>query len=67
MNDAEALAVAYVDPMSLGVLEASATMAARSRSARGSRPATCSYGGPHYGFVAVREEFTPDARPIVGV
>src|SRR5712691_3375117 len=57
-NDAEALAVAHVDPLSLGVLEAPArygcAIALGEGQAAGNFP---SYGGPHYGFLAARQEF----------
>jgi glycine dehydrogenase subunit 1 len=57
-NDAEALAVAHVDPLSLGVLEAPArygcAIALGEGQAAGNFPA---YGGPHYGFLAARQEF----------
>jgi glycine cleavage system P protein (glycine dehydrogenase) subunit 1 len=57
-NDAEALAVAHVDPLSLGVLEApgkyGCTLALGEGQAAGNFP---SYGGPHYGFLASRQEF----------
>jgi len=50
-NDAGALPVAHVDPVSLGVLEARACTGARSRSAKGQSAGNYqSYGGPHYGF-----------------
>ncbi|MBX5475141.1 MAG: aminomethyl-transferring glycine dehydrogenase subunit GcvPA [Thermoleophilia bacterium] len=57
-NDAEALPVAHVDPLSLGVLEApgryGAAIAVGEGQAAGNFP---SYGGPHYGFLAARREF----------
>jgi glycine dehydrogenase subunit 1 len=57
-NDAEALAIAHVDPLSLGVLEAPArygcAIALGEGQAAGNFP---SFGGPHYGFLAVRQEF----------
>jgi glycine dehydrogenase subunit 1 len=57
-NDAEALAIAHVDPLSLGVLEAPArygcAIALGEGQAAGNFP---SYGGPHYGFLAARQEF----------
>jgi glycine dehydrogenase subunit 1 len=56
--DAEALAVAHVDPLSLGVLEAPArygcAIALGEGQAAGNFPA---YGGPHYGFLAARRDF----------
>src|SRR5712691_3977893 len=57
-NDAEALAIAHVDPLSLGVLEAPArygcAIALGEGQGAGNFPA---YGGPHYGFLAARKEF----------
>ncbi len=55
---AGALSVAHVDPMSLGVLEApgayGCSIALGEGQPAGNWP---SYGGPHYGFLAMREEF----------
>jgi glycine dehydrogenase subunit 1 len=57
-NDAEALPVAHVDPLSLGVLEApgryGCALALGEGQAAGNMP---SYGGPHYGFLACRRDF----------
>jgi glycine dehydrogenase subunit 1 len=57
-NDAEALSIAHVDPLSLGVLEApgryACSIALGEGQAAGNFPA---YGGPHYGFLAARQEF----------
>jgi glycine cleavage system P protein (glycine dehydrogenase) subunit 1 len=57
-SDAGALAIVHADPLSLGVLEApgryGAAMAIGEGQAAGNFP---SYGGPHYGFLAAREEF----------
>jgi len=57
-NDAGALAVAHVDPVSLGVLEAPGTygcaIAIGEGQAAGNFP---SFGGPHYGFIAARSEY----------
>ena len=57
-NDAEALAIAHVDPLSLGVLEApgryGCAIAIGEGQGAGNFPA---YGGPHYGFLAARQEF----------
>jgi glycine dehydrogenase subunit 1 len=57
-NDAEALPVVHCDPLSLGVLEApgryGAAIALGEGQAAGNFP---SYGGPHYGFLAAREQF----------
>ncbi|MGH3134168.1 MAG: aminomethyl-transferring glycine dehydrogenase subunit GcvPA [Gaiellaceae bacterium] len=57
-SEAGALAIAHVDPMSLGVLEAPGTygcaLAIGEGQAAGNWP---SYGGPHYGFLAARNDF----------
>jgi len=57
-NDAGALAVAHVDPLSLGVLEApgnyGCALAIGEGQSAGNFPA---YGGPHYGFLASQLEF----------
>jgi glycine dehydrogenase subunit 1 len=57
-NDAGALSIAHVDPLSLGVLEApgryACSIALGEGQAAGNFPA---YGGPHYGFLAARQEF----------
>jgi glycine dehydrogenase subunit 1 len=57
-NDAEALPIAHVDPLSLGVLEApgryGCAIALGEGQAAGNFPA---YGGPHYGFLAARQQF----------
>jgi glycine dehydrogenase subunit 1 len=57
-RDAGAVAIAHVDPLSLGVLEApgryGASIAIGEGQAAGNFP---SYGGPHYGFLAARREF----------
>jgi glycine dehydrogenase subunit 1 len=54
-NDAGALPVAHVDPMSLGVLEApgayGCALAVGEGQGTGNYPA---FGGPHYGFLAAR-------------
>ena len=56
--DAEALAVAHVDPLSLGVLEAPGHYGCALAIGEG-QPAGnhISFGGPHYGFLAARSEF----------
>ena len=58
-NDAGALAVAHVDPVSLGLLEApgvyGCAIAIGEGQGAGNPP---SFGGPHFGFIAAREEFT---------
>jgi glycine cleavage system P protein (glycine dehydrogenase) subunit 1 len=57
-NDAEALPIAHVDPLSLGVLEApgryGCAVALGEGQAAGNFP---SYGGPHYGFLSARRDF----------
>jgi glycine dehydrogenase subunit 1 len=57
-GEAGALAIAHVDPLSLGVLEApgryGCAIALGEGQAAGNFP---SYGGPHYGFLAARQEF----------
>jgi glycine dehydrogenase subunit 1 len=58
-NDAEALPIAHVDLVSLGVLEApgeyGCALAVGEGQSAGNYQA---YGGPHYGFLAAREQFT---------
>jgi glycine dehydrogenase subunit 1 len=56
-NDAGALAVAHVDPVSLGALEAPGAYGCALAIGEG-QPAGnfLSYGGPHYGFIAARAE-----------
>jgi len=55
---AGALAIAHVDPMSLGLLEApgnyGCSIAVGEGQGSGNYPA---FGGPHYGFLAARTEF----------
>jgi glycine dehydrogenase subunit 1 len=57
-NDAEAMPIVHVDPISLGVLEApgnyGAAMAIGEGQAAGNAMA---YGGPHYGFLAARQDY----------
>jgi glycine dehydrogenase subunit 1 len=57
-NDAGALAIAHVDPLSLGVLEApgryGCAIALGEGQAAGNFP---SFGGPHYGFLAAKQEY----------
>jgi len=56
--DAEALAVAHVDPLSLGVLEAPGRYGCAIALGEGQAAGNLmSYGGPHYGFLAARQEF----------
>jgi glycine dehydrogenase subunit 1 len=57
-NDAGALAVAHVDPMSLGVLEAPGRYGCAIAIGEGQAAGNhLSFGGPHYGFLAARSEF----------
>jgi glycine cleavage system P protein (glycine dehydrogenase) subunit 1 len=58
-NDAGALAVAHVDPVSLGVLEAPGTYGCAIAIGEGQGAGNYqSFGGPHYGFIAVRADYT---------
>ena len=71
--EAGALAVAHVDPTSLGVLEAPGAYGCDMAIGEGQGLGNAlSYGGPHYGFLAARTEFVrrharphrrPDDRP----
>ena len=57
-NDAEAMAVAHVDLVSLGVLEAPGNYGCAMAIGEGQSAGNAmSYGGPHYGFLAARTEF----------
>jgi glycine dehydrogenase subunit 1 len=57
-NEAEALPVAYVDPMSLGVLEAPGRYGCAIAVGEGQPAGNYqSYGGPHYGFLAARSDY----------
>jgi glycine cleavage system P protein (glycine dehydrogenase) subunit 1 len=57
-NDAEALPVAHVDPISLGVLEAPGNYGCALAIGEGQAAGNyLSYGGPHYGFIAARADF----------
>jgi glycine dehydrogenase subunit 1 len=57
-NDAGALPVAHVDPVSLGVLEAPGAYGCALAIGEGQGAGNYqSYGGPHYGFLAARSEF----------
>jgi glycine dehydrogenase subunit 1 len=54
-----ALAIAHVDPISLGVLEAPGNYGCALAIGEGqSAGAFMSYGGPHYGFLAAKEPYT---------
>ena len=58
-NDAEALAIAHVDPISLGVLEAPGNYGCAIAIGEGQGAGNpLSFGGPHFGFIAARKEFT---------
>src|SRR6266480_1747841 len=57
-NDAEAIAVAHVDPISLGVLEAPGAYGCGMAIGEGQSAGNYqSFAGPHYGFLAARNEF----------
>jgi glycine dehydrogenase subunit 1 len=57
-KEAEALPVAHVDPVSLGVLEAPGKYGCALAIGEGQSAGNYqSYGGPHYGFIASRSEF----------
>jgi glycine dehydrogenase subunit 1 len=58
-TDAGALAVAHVDPVSLGVLEAPGNYGCSIAIGEGQGAGNYqAFGGPHYGFIAARSEFT---------
>ena len=57
-NEAEALSIAHVDPLSLGVLEAPGRYGCAIALGEGQAAGNLmAYGGPHYGFLASRLEF----------
>jgi glycine dehydrogenase subunit 1 len=57
-NDADALSVAHVDLVSLGVLEAPGAYGCALAVGEGQGAGNYqSFGGPHYGFLAARNEF----------
>jgi glycine dehydrogenase subunit 1 len=57
-NEAEALAVAHVDPISLGLLKAPGNYGCAIAIGEGQGAGNyLSYGGPHYGFIAARNDF----------
>jgi glycine dehydrogenase subunit 1 len=57
-NDAEALPVAHVDPLSLGVLEAPGNYGCAIAIGEGQSAGNyLAYGGPHYGFLAAHLDF----------
>jgi glycine cleavage system P protein (glycine dehydrogenase) subunit 1 len=56
--DAEALPIAHVDPVSLGVLEAPGGYGCAVAIGEGQSAGNYqSFGGPHYGFLAARSDF----------
>ncbi len=58
-KDAGALAIAHVDPVSLGVLEAPGNYGADLAIGEGQSAGNYqSYAGPHYGFLASKAEYT---------
>jgi glycine dehydrogenase subunit 1 len=55
----DAIAVVHVDPLSLGLLEAPGRYGAGIAIGEGQGAGNyLSYGGPHYGFIAARSDFT---------
>src|SRR6266480_370833 len=57
-NEAEAIAVAHVDPISLGVLEAPGAYGCGMAIGEGQSAGNYqSFAGPHYGFFAARSDF----------
>jgi glycine dehydrogenase subunit 1 len=57
-NEQEALPIAYVDPMSLGVLEAPGAYGCAIAVGEGQSAGNYqAYGGPHYGFLAARDAY----------
>jgi glycine dehydrogenase subunit 1 len=57
-NDAEALPIVHVDPLSLGLLEAPGNYGCAIAIGEGQAAGNfLSYGGPHYGFLAARSAF----------
>jgi glycine dehydrogenase subunit 1 len=57
-NDAGAVSVVHVDPISLGVLEAPGAYGAGMAIGEGQSAGNYqSFAGPHYGFIAARNEF----------
>jgi glycine dehydrogenase subunit 1 len=56
-NDAGALPIVHVDPVSLGVLEAPGAYGAALAIGEGQSAGNYqAYGGPHYGFIAARSD-----------
>jgi glycine dehydrogenase subunit 1 len=57
-NEAEALSIAHVDLVSLGVLEAPGVYGCAMAIGEGQSAGNAmSYGGPHYGFLAARSDY----------
>ncbi|HEX2110346.1 MAG TPA: aminomethyl-transferring glycine dehydrogenase subunit GcvPA [Gaiellaceae bacterium] len=57
-SDQEALPVAYVDPISLGLLEAPGAYGCAIAVGEGQPAGNYqAYGGPHYGFIAARTDY----------
>jgi glycine dehydrogenase subunit 1 len=57
-NDAEAMPIVHVDPISLGVLEAPGNYGAAMAIGEGQGAGNAmAYGGPHYGFLAARQDY----------
>jgi glycine dehydrogenase subunit 1 len=57
-NDAGALPVAHVDPLSLGVLEAPGAYGCALAIGEGQSAGNHqSFGGPHYGFLAAKQDY----------
>jgi glycine dehydrogenase subunit 1 len=57
-NDTGAIAVAHVDPLSLGVLEAPGAYGCGMAIGEGQSAGNYqSFAGPHYGFLAARQDF----------
>jgi glycine dehydrogenase subunit 1 len=57
-NEAEAMAIAHVDLISLGALEAPGRYGCAMAIGEGQSAGNfMSYGGPHYGFLAARRQF----------
>ncbi|HEX3807702.1 MAG TPA: aminomethyl-transferring glycine dehydrogenase subunit GcvPA [Gaiellaceae bacterium] len=57
-NEAQAMPIAHVDPVSLGVLEAPGNYGCAMAIGEGQSAGNAmSYGGPHYGFLAARSDY----------
>jgi glycine dehydrogenase subunit 1 len=57
-NDAGALPIAHIDPLSLGVLEAPGAYGCAIAVGEGQGAGNYqAYGGPHYGFIAARSDY----------